>query len=101
MYTLMCSNKNVQWTVVHLKCTRLSKILSCWLCEPTFLKVDFIHLNYTARRYNTIEQNLMPISYLILTTMAISASSVHEKGTSMESTISLWRENFSREYWNM
>ena len=41
-------------------------MLSCWLCDPTFLKVNFVHFNYTVRRHNTIEQKLMQLSYLIL-----------------------------------
>ena len=47
--------------------SRISYLL-CWLCEPTFLNVNFVHFCYTVRGYNTIEQNLMLISCLILST---------------------------------
>ena len=92
----MYSYKIVQWTFIRPEWRWLPKILSCWLCEPALLKVNFVHLNYTVRRHNTIEQKLMQISWLILTPVAVPAYSVHKNCKFMEFSRFLWRENFRR-----
>ena len=96
---LMYSYKNVQWTFIHPEWRWLSKIQSCWLCEPTLLNVNFVHLNYTVRRHNTIEKNLRHISCIILTPVAVSAYSVYNNCIFMEPNSSLWRKNFRGMHW--
>ena len=49
-----------------------------WLCEPAFLKVNFVRYYYTVRGHNTVEQNLMPDSWLILSPVAAPACGVHK-----------------------
>ena len=56
----------------------IMEFLSRWLREPAFLKVIFVRYYYTVRGHNTVEQNLMPDSWLILSPVAAPACGVHK-----------------------
>ena len=52
--------------------------LPCRLCQPTFLRMNFVDFSSTVKGHNTTEQNVIQISYLILSPVAAPAQSVHE-----------------------